>query len=437
MTPGCPVFTRMGKILASLLATLAATAQTLPRHGVIGLQIGPGEGGPAIQNVISGGAGEAAGLKPGDMIQALDGIAISQPGQFTAGIARHLAGDSVAVRVIRGGAMLTLTAVLEARPRETSPYAEVAYTSVVVRGTKRSVLITRPRREGRLPAILLMQGLGCYSVDNLDRATGYGRILGEFEKAGFVTMRVEKTGEGDSEGPSCEAPGSTPDLEADGYVAGLQRLKSEGGVDKQRIFVFAHSMGPLIGALAVAREPVAGFVAVETVGKTWYEYDLERYRVQADLGNQTPEEVEDSVREYEPCSHRFYVEKQTPEELDRIPTCRGFTAPFGGVPYTYMQAVADIRLSRQWKQADIPVLVIYGTASPVTTSDENRYLASLINRMHPGRAEYAEVPGMGHDFNRYAGGAEYMREARKATHQFDEALFDVVMPWLTKMAGAR
>ena len=169
-----------------------------------------------IRDAGGSGAGGAAGFKPGTIIQQLDGTAISQPGQFTAGIARHLGGDTVSVRVIRRAEVLTLSVVLKARPRETSPYAEVMYTSVVVRGTKRSVLITRPRREGRLPAIVLMQGLGCYSVDNLDRANGYGRIIGEFEKAGFGTMRVEKAGEADSEDPACEDPASKPDLEAAG-----------------------------------------------------------------------------------------------------------------------------------------------------------------------------------------------------------------------------
>ena len=31
-----------------------------------------------------------------------------------------------------------------------------------------------------------MQGLGCYSVDDLDRSNSYGRVIGELEQKGFV-----------------------------------------------------------------------------------------------------------------------------------------------------------------------------------------------------------------------------------------------------------
>ena len=84
---------------------------------------------------------------------------------------------------------------------------------------------------------------------------------------------------------------------------------------------YAASKAGLIGlTMAIAREPVAGFVAVETVGKSWYEYDLERFRVQQDLAGKAPEEAEARAREYDRCSYRFYIEKQTTDEPDRCPT---------------------------------------------------------------------------------------------------------------------
>jgi hypothetical protein len=50
-------------------------------------------------------------------------------------------------------------------------------------------------------------------------------------------MRVEKTGEGDSEDPACTDPKATVELEAQGYVAGLRALKSYGFVDPTRVFI--------------------------------------------------------------------------------------------------------------------------------------------------------------------------------------------------------
>jgi pimeloyl-ACP methyl ester carboxylesterase len=423
-------------------AGLAPGQDDLPRHGVLGLQVttsdqakSPGPANPAlVQRVVEGSAAAQAGFLAGDIIRNIDGIPVTTPMQFSRAIAHHLAGDVIQVAVTRGARELNLSPVLKPRPFETSPNAEVLYRSVGVRGARRRVIITRPNRPGRLPAVLLMQGLGCESIDGVDRKTGYGAVVSALEERGFVTMRVEKTGEGDSQGPPCTDPEATPDLEAEGYLAGLRALKSYDFVDPQKVFVFAHSMGAVVGSLAISSEPVRGFMAVETVGTGWFEYDLERSRVQHGLSD-LPDKVDRAVREYEVCSHRFYVEKERPEHLAGIPGCENMTEPFGPVPYSYMQAVADISLGKQWKEADFPVLVVYGTASPVTTAHQSRYLAELVNRFHPGRATYSEVPGMGHDFARYESQQEYLDRGPGATHPFHTGLIEVMMGWLDSLLG--
>ncbi len=418
------------KSVLILLLCFTTAAQELRRHGMIGLSVAPDEQNrPKVQAAVEGGAGAAAGIQPGDLIQSLDGVPIATTDEFVRSVARHFGGDTVRLEILRNGESLAKTAVLKPRPLETSPRADVIYASLPVRGSLRRAIVTHPRKPGRRPAILLMQGVGCYSIETADRQSGYGRIVDEFEQRGFVTMRVEKTGEGDSEGPACEDASALPSLEAEGYVAGLRALKKYDFVDPAKVFVFAHSMGPVVGSLAIAQEPVRGFIAVETVGTSWFEYDLERLRLQAGLNGKAPDEVDAEVREYTACSYRFYLGKETSAQLDNTPACRGFTRPFGGTPAAYMQAVADISLGSQWKQADFPVLVVYGTASPVTTARQGRYLAELINRLHPGRATYVEIPGMGHDLNQYASQEEYMH--RGATvHPFAIGLVDAMMNWL-------
>ncbi len=420
------------RVLLIAWLCVASSGAELRRHGMIGLSVGPdAQQRLEVKAVIEGGAGAAAGFQVGDVIQTLDGTPVASAAEFVSAVGRHFGGDAVKVGFRRGEESGSKDVVLKARPLETSPYADVMYESLAVDGSLRRAIVTRPRRAGRLPAVLLMQGVGCYSMDSADRKSGYGRVIDELEQRGFVTMRVEKTGEGDSEGPACEDPKALPQLEVDGYVAGLRALKRYDFVDAAKVFVFAHSMGPVVGSAAVAQEPVRGFMAVETVGTGWFEYDLERLRVQAALTGKAPDEVDAEVREYAGCSYRFYLGKETPEQLDRTPACRGFTAPFGGTPYTYMQAVADISLGKAWKSADFPVLVVYGTGSPVTTAHQSRYLADMINRMHPGRATYVEVPGMGHDLNRYESQQEYMLRGN-AVHPFHMGLIEVMMAWLEK-----
>lgn len=231
-------------------AVLASAQDDLPRHGVIGLQVTATDGttppGPTnpvvVQRVGEGSAAAQAAFQSGDVIRDINGIPVTTPIQFSRMIARHLAGDVIHVSITRGARQLNLTAVLKAHPLETSPNGLVLYRSVAVRGARRRVIVTWPNRPGRLPAVLLMQGLGCESLDGIDRKTGYGAVISALEERGFVTMRVEKTGEGDSQGPLCTDLDATPDLEAEGYLAGLRALKTYDFVDPQKVFVFAAAL---------------------------------------------------------------------------------------------------------------------------------------------------------------------------------------------------
>ncbi len=422
-------------------------ADDLPRRGVIGLAVAASdsshpenpETNPLIVTaVVPGSAGQDAGVQPGDILRQIDGQKIASATDFVAQLHRHVAGERVPVTVTRGGRQLTLMATLKLRPFETSPDADVLYRSVVVEGARRRVIITRPKASGRYPAVLIMGGLGCYSLDGslTPKATPddpYGHLLTALARNNFVTMRVEKTGEGDSEGPACTDLKATAELEAQGYVAGLKALKGYEFVDPAKVYVFAHSLGPLVGSLVLPREPVRGFIAAETIGKSWLEYMLENIRRQTAISGEPYDQVDDEVRTHEICVHDFFALHHAADEVSRMSAqCAAMIRSFAGVPYTLMHQIGDVSLARQWKSVDIPVLVIYGTSDPATSADEGRYLAELINSFHPGRAGYVELPGMGHDFNLYDSQREFLgrRGDSEKPYPYDEELSKVVLKWL-------
>jgi pimeloyl-ACP methyl ester carboxylesterase len=77
---------------------------------------------------------------------------------------------------------------------------------------------------------------------------------------------------------------------------------------------------------------------------------------------------------------------------------------------------------------DIPVLIVYGSSGPATSADEGRYLTSAINSFHPGRAEFVQIEGMDHSFNR----APSLHDALDTGKQreFHTGVLDVVSKWL-------
>lgn len=85
--------------MAALLATLAADAAA-PRLGVVG---DPAQGGGCRITALAPGSGaEAAGLRPGDVITAVDGIHVFDMPTLTRAVRERRAGETAAVEFRRG-----------------------------------------------------------------------------------------------------------------------------------------------------------------------------------------------------------------------------------------------------------------------------------------------------------------------------------------------
>jgi len=315
--------------------------------------------------------------------------------------------------------------------KPTPAEVQVVHHAVMIDGAKYDAIITRPASSGRHPAVFLIGGLGCYSLADIQPGEPYYELLHGLSRAGFVTMRVDKNGQGASQGPACDSPESDLHLAVRRGVAGLNALAGLDYVDRQQIFVFAHSIGPFEGVLAVQQFPVRGFVAAETIGKTWYEYELENVRRQMALLSKPFDDIDRRVRTSAKCKYQFLIEKQKPEHITASsPECASSVQTFG-VAYTYLQQIADVNIAAEWKKVDVPVLVTLGTSDPATTAEESQYLVTVINSFHPGRAIYAEFRGMGHELDMADSPLAWLKTMQTGGHgPFDKEFLERVIAWL-------
>src|SRR5205085_8652783 len=187
-------------------------------------------------------------------------------------VAKLRAGDTVTIRFFRNGAAQTKQVSLKPRPFELSPDVEVLYKAVAVDGSLRRVIVTVPKNEGKHPAVLYINGIGCFSQESLDLSSADAKLLYGLTRAGFVTMRVEKSGMGDSQGPPCMSPAVDLQAEVRGYVAGLKSLKEYPFVDARQVFVVGLSIGGVEAPLVAEQVPVKGLVVINTVAKPFLEY---------------------------------------------------------------------------------------------------------------------------------------------------------------------
>jgi pimeloyl-ACP methyl ester carboxylesterase len=438
--------------LAALLLLLCYSpsfAEDLKRQGSFGVQFAPvpeasrtkfhlAEGqGILVQRVVPGGSAADAGIIADDIILKINETEIRDFAQFV-GLARSFrAGDAVRVTLLRDGRQMDKSFALKPRPMETSPDFDILYKSVATDGARRRVIVTKPRSSGARPAILFITGIGCGSQDNLPPDNTLAELLYGLTRKGFVTMRVEKSGVGDSEGPPCMSPQADLQAEVRGYVAGLKALKGYDFVDGGNVFLFGLSIGGVVAPLAAREVPVKGLVVAETVGKSWYEYELVNLRRQLLLRGRPYDEVERLVGRKEYCNHRLYVGGETPEQIAKdAPDCAQLPIQ-PPAPYTYMRQVAGLNLAEAWKAVDAPVLVIYGTSDFLTSLDEHQYLVELINSFHKGRATLAAIDQMDHFLARAGTMRESMRRAEdeQARDEFQPAILERVRDWLDVILG--
>ena len=144
--------------------------------------------------------------------------------------------------------------------------------------------MTMPQAAGRLrhPAIVLVAGSG--SVDRDEVVAGipiFAQLAGALAEQGFVVLRYDKRGVGQSGGRSERV---TLQDYADDLITTVKWLAKRKDIDPRRITVAGHSEGGAVAMLAAAREKQIGsLVLIAAPGTPGSELILEQQRHILDL----------------------------------------------------------------------------------------------------------------------------------------------------------
>jgi pimeloyl-ACP methyl ester carboxylesterase len=407
----------------------APGGDALPRRALLGVSTIDAPGGVMINAVIPSLPGEAAGLRRNDFIVSVDDAPIGTVTQFLTKL-RRPAGQPVTLGIVRDGKSITVHAQLSEAAKETDPAVDTRYDAVEVDHSLRRTLVTVPHgAPGKHPAVLVVGGIGCFSVDVASNAQdAYLRLTHDLSRRGFVTMRLEKSAVGDSQGPPCRSVDFVS--EAASYAVAFDALRDDPAVDSAHVYVIGHSIGSLIGPRLALQKPVAGLVIAEGVGVDWIEYELLNSRRQEMLGGATPAEVDRALLLKELCMHRLLVDKQPRETLLRDrPECKDYIAyPTGD---DYFRQLVTLNVAEPWTKLAIPVLAIYGTADFVTDEADHHRIVDIVNGAHPGNARIAVIPGMDHNLvNAGSPKASLDRSAKGGPAPYDERFTAAVATWL-------
>lgn len=422
-----------------LLPIVGAKAQNdlLRRRAFWGASIAaPGKSpGATVRQVESASPADKAGLKQGDVIAQINGKEMTDALTYAATFRAVRTDDKVSLRVVRQGKTLDLQIVPTPLRRETLQGVAVTYGSVVTeRNHRLRTIITKPTGASgrRLPAILFVQWLSCDSVEVLNNPSdGVEKTLRALaSKSGYVLMRVERPGLGDSEGPDCSQSNLQDDLA--GFRAAFAALKTYDFVDTNNLFVFGASIGGALAPIIAQGENVRGLIVTGAFAKTWYEHMLELERRRLELAGRPPAEVNDAMRGFSEFYSMYLNQKLTPAEVIRQRprlSALWYDQPAHqyGRPAAYFQQVQELNVEAAWEKISAPVFVIYGEYDWIMNRADNDLIVQIVNRKKPGNARLLIVPKAGHGLDAF--------ETQQAAFggdggKFDENIADQMIEWV-------
>ncbi|MCE3226049.1 MAG: hypothetical protein K0S32_600 [Bacteroidetes bacterium] len=362
--------------------------------------------------------------------------------------------DPVEVKVIRGSKTMTAKGKGVMRPFEISEIADVQYDWVTFKKGALRTITRKPKTrlndslgqgETNVPCILLIPGYGCGSIENYN--SGYnGKLINEWLKNGYAVVTIEKSGMGDSYG--CE-PCTEADLVTDiqSFDAGYKYMENLSFVDKNKLYIWGHSMGGVIAPEIAKLHKPKGVMVFGTVFRPWSEFLLEMHRVQKPLlDNYSYEQTEDFIRLIQKVYYEFFVLKKTREQLYNIPEYKNIVASelehkagsnnMWGRHWKFWQQIDSLNLAQSWEQTNCPVLVINGgTDYEQCAPIEPILIEQTVNAARPGTATRVQIEDLDHFMmksNSYKEAVENFRNGMYAKGNFNYKITDEILKWLNK-----
>jgi dipeptidyl aminopeptidase/acylaminoacyl peptidase len=243
-------------------------------------------------------------------------------------------------------------------------------------------------KESRHPAIVLVQGSG--PVDRDETVAGiplFAQLAGQLAARGFVVLRYDKRGVGQSGG---RTETSTLRDYADDAIAAVKWMERRKDVDKKRVALVGHSEGAAVTMLAARDDRVRALVLMGGMGTTGRELILEQQ--QHLLSRSTLGEPE--------RGEKVDMQKKILEAVVTEKGWEGLPAEVrGAVDTPWYRSLLLFDPVRAMKDADQPILILHGaldTQVPPHHAEKLAELARLRKKKAP--VEIKVLPSLNHLF---------------------------------------
>jgi pimeloyl-ACP methyl ester carboxylesterase len=276
--------------------------------------------------------------------------------------------------------------------------------------------------EPRLPAVVLVGSSGPTDRDGLVVGIPIlGQIADALANAGFIVVRYDKRGIGQSGG---RAEAATLTDYADDVRAAVKVLADRKDVDSKRIAVIGHSEGGLVALIAASKDKrIASVGLLGTPGTTYADVALALQQRALDRLTLTPEERQAKIDEQK----RIHEAAITGKGLDQLPP--NVRRSLDNSEYQSLLVTDPAKVMTNVRQ---PVLIVQGVLDTQVEPGNADMLESLAKkRKNSPPVEMVKVPGVNHLLVPATTGesAEY---ASLRDKHVSEAVTQAIVAWLNK-----
>ena len=395
----------------SLLAGTAVAAihvdGDLPRQADLGFRVRTTAEGLVTRRVDPQSAAHRAGLRDGDRLTRVNGASFAKPYRGEALLEKLDGGKPLRLAIVRDGASQEVTFTPPAKPLEQIEGLDSYYGVLdTPDGARLRTILTRPAgTTGPLATIFFVQWVSCDSVEFTDPGAWIDVFKAVAQRSGMAMFRVERSANGDSEGPACHEL----DLETElaHYRFAFDRLTDSPHVDPDRVVVLGNSLGSMLVPMVAQDRRVSGAAITSGGGLSYYERMLHFDRMHLERGGGAPGELHEKLMDQARFHVEYLLNGRTPEEIaardPELGKVWGQIPHVGdgvhyGRPYAYHHQAARLNLLGAWAAIDAPVLVLYNEFDQYESRRGAEVVVETVNRLRPGTARLVVLPMLDHSF---------------------------------------
>lgn len=428
--------------LLAFLLVATTSAQELPRRAFLGIRMEaitedvqrvmklPTRKGVLVQQVIEGSTAAAAGLQRGDILLELDGKEVNTPNEAVSMVGAYRGGQTLRYKVLRGGKTLSEKTIIQGLPKEVYSDLEVTYSSVKAGDAQLRTILTKPKNyTGKLPALLFIQGIGCYSMDTpFDTLRPEIQLLNHLARQGFAVMRVDKSGLGDSNGAPCEVIDFFTELE--GYKQAFAALQQSNFVDASNCFLYGHSMGGIMAPLLAKDHNVKGIAVYGTIGVNFMEYFINTRRTIAEALELDAAATDTYIKRESACAAMLLCARLSREEAVKFDeVCGDLYDILLLRSDAYWRQLYALNAPSLWQSYSGHTLAAWGSTDYISARREHEMIAAIVNQNHPGHGTFLEIPDSNHGMHT----ASTFPQARTNPGPYNPAIEKVMEQWLKEL----